>query len=85
MHPTTYTHNTTVIGDGRYTISTDPIPKASGGCPFSIKQAYDRSKNQAATIGNGRYTISSDPIAKAPGECPSQKVAHASFKKYGHQ
>jgi hypothetical protein len=85
MHPTTYSHNTTVIGNERYIISAHPIPKAPGGCPFSIKQAYDRSKSQGATIGDGRYTISADPIPKAPGECPSQKAAHSLFKKNGHQ
>ena len=39
MHPTTYTHNTTVIANERYTISAHPIPKAPGECP-SQKAAH---------------------------------------------
>lgn len=83
MHPTTYTHNTTVIGNGRYTISAHPIPKALGGCPFSIKQVYESSKYKGTSIGDGRYTVCPEPLPKAHGDCPSQKAAYALLKKQG--
>ena len=89
MHPatSTYTHTVndnqtteTSIADGRYTFCAQPMRKANGGCPFSIKKVYENSKFNGVPVGDGRYTISAEPLPKAPGGCPSQKELHRQSK-----